>query len=639
VKFGEPIAIVGMGGVFPGARTLDEFWQIIATGRDTNRPAPLGRWRLNSADILHPTPGTPDRVYTDRACFIEGFSLDPTGLAIDRDLLAQLDPVVHLLLAAGRDAFAGAKTNSLDRARIGVTLGHIALPTESSSKLCEEILTPLLERAVFAASTPGSARVPRAFGAVPATTSSHHSNQSSENVRRDAGHHTRDACSPQLQTHPLNRYVAGLPAGILAQALGLGGGTRTLDAACASSLYALKLACDELHAGRVDAVLAGGVSRPDSLYTQMGFAQLRALATTGRCTPFDAAASGLIVGEGAGVVVLKRLSDALRDDDEIHALIRGIGLSNDLDGNLLSPASEGQLRALRLAYDAAGWEPESVEFIECHATGTPVGDAVEFSSLSQLWSGRTWQPGQCTLGAVKANVGHAAGWEPESVEFIECHATGTPVGDAVEFSSLSQLWSGRTWQPGQCTLGAVKANVGHLLTGAGAAGLLKVLLSLRHNTLPPVANFQRASDKIPLAQSPFRALTQSQPWPKRADGRPRRCAINGFGFGGINAHVLIEEWCGHSEHRASLGANGNDAASGAQDLRPLTPDPRPQTLSPIAIVGLATHIGPNTHRPVAQPPLFRRPRPRCRHRHATRRPPRLARPAPRSPRNTTWLLR
>ncbi|MBM3871718.1 MAG: polyketide synthase, partial [Verrucomicrobia bacterium] len=537
MKFGEPIAIVGMGGVFPGARTLDEFWQIIATGRDTSRPAPPGRWRLNSADILHPTPGTPDRVYTDRACFIEGFSLDPTGLAIDRDLLAQLDPVVHLLLAAGRDAFAGAKTNSLDRARIGVTLGHIALPTESSSKLCEEILTPLLERAVFAASTPGSARVPRAFGAVPATTSSHHSNQSSENVRRDAGHHTRDACSPQLQTHPLNRYVAGLPAGILAQALGLGGGTRTLDAACASSLYALKLACDELHAGRVDAVLAGGVSRPDSLYTQMGFAQLRALATTGRCTPFDAAASGLIVGEGAGVVVLKRLSDALRDDDEIHALIRGIGLSNDLDGNLLSPASEGQLRALRLAYDAAGWEPESVEFIECHATGTPVGDAVEFSSLSQLWSGRTWQPGQCTLGAVKANVGH-------------------------------------------------------LLTGAGAAGLLKVLLSLRHNTLPPVANFQRASDKIPLAQSPFRALTQSQPWPKRADGRPRRCAINGFGFGGINAHVLIEEWCGHSEHRASLGANGNDAASGAQDLRPLTPDPRPQTLSPIAIVGLATHIGP-----------------------------------------------
>lgn len=501
MKFGEPIAIVGLGGVFPGARTLDEFWQIIDTGRDTSRPAPTGRWRLNPADILHPTPGTPDRVYTDRACFIEGFSLDPAGLAIDRDLLAQLDPVVHLLLAAGRDAFASAKTASLDRARIGVTLGHIALPTESSSKLCEEILTPLLERATFG---------------------------------------TEAAATP-LKTYPLNRYVAGLPAGLLAQALSLGGGTRTLDAACASSLYALKLACDELHAGRVDAMLAGGVSRPDSLYTQMGFAQLRALATTGRCTPFDAAASGLIVGEGAGVFVLKRLSDALRDGDEIHALIRGIGLSNDLDGNLLSPASEGQLRALRLAYAAASWEPESVEFIECHATGTPIGDAVEFSSLNQLWSDRPWQPGQCTLGAVKANVGH-------------------------------------------------------LLTGAGAAGLLKVLLSLRHNTLPPVANFQRASDKIPLAQSPFRALTQSQPWPKRADGRPRRAAINGFGFGGINAHVLIEEWTEQTERRIPVRLEPVSLPSPEAGLKtgapPETPDAIPHSLPGIAIIGLATHIGP-----------------------------------------------
>ena len=496
--FGEPIAIVGLGGVFPGACTLDEFWQIIATGRDTSRPAPAGRWRLNPADILHPTPGTPDRVYTDRACFIEGFSLDPAGLAIDPDLLAQLDPVVHLLLAAGRDAFASAKTDSLDRARIGVTLGHIALPTESSSKLCEEILTPLLERATFGSGT-----------------------------------------SSALKTNPLNRYVAGLPAGLLAQALGLGGGTRTLDAACASSLYALKLACDELHAGRVDAMLAGGVSRPDSLYTQMGFAQLRALATTGRCTPFDAAASGLIVGEGAGVFVLKRLSDALRDGDEIHALIRGIGLSNDLDGNLLSPASEGQLRALRLAYAAAGWEPESVEFIECHATGTPVGDAVEFSSLNQLWSDRPWQPGQCTLGAVKANVGH-------------------------------------------------------LLTGAGAAGLLKVLLSLRHNTLPPVANFQRPSDKIPLAQSPFRALTQSQPWEKRTDGRPRRAAINGFGFGGINAHVLIEEWCGQAERLPEpRRRRREESLTSPPEIQSEPPHvgTYPET-APIAIVGLGTHIGP-----------------------------------------------
>jgi acyl transferase domain-containing protein/3-hydroxymyristoyl/3-hydroxydecanoyl-(acyl carrier protein) dehydratase len=489
VTFGEPIAIVGLGGVFPGARTLDEFWKIIAAGRDTSRPAPPGRWRLDPAGILHSAAGTPDHVYTDRACFIEGFTLDTAGLTLPPELLAGMDPVVQLLLSAGRDAFASAKTDSLDRNRTGIVLGHIALPTESSSQLCEEMLAPLLERAVFG-----------------------------------------NAASLPLQTHPLNRYVAGLPAGLLAQALGLGGGTRTLDAACASSLYAIKLACDELHSGRADAMLAGGVSRPDSLYTQMGFAQLRALATTGRCTPFDSAASGLIVGEGAGVVVLKRLSAALRDGDEIHGLIRGIGLSNDLEGNLLSPASEGQLRALRLAYANAGWEPESVEFIECHATGTPVGDAIEFASLCQLWAGRAWKPGQCTLGAVKANVGH-------------------------------------------------------LLTGAGAAGLLKVLLSLRHSTLPPIANFSRASDKIPLAQSPFRALSATQPWPRHPDGRPRRAAINGFGFGGINAHILIEEWAGEpkpgSSRRKATPAQSR-ITNGHVPFHPVA----------IAIIGLGAHIGP-----------------------------------------------
>lgn len=486
MKFGEAIAIVGLGGIFPGASSLADFWNIIATGRDTSRSVPQGRWRLNPADILHPTPGTPDRVYTDRACFIEDFSLNPAGLNLDPELLASLDPSAQLLLAAGRDAFATAKTASLDKSRVGIVVGHIALPTESASRLCEEILSPLLERETF-----GSSR------------------------------------APGLQTHPLNRYVVGMPAGLLAQALGLGGGTRTLDAACASSLYSLKLACDELHAERCDAMLAGGVSRPDSLYTQMGFAQLRALATSGRCTPFDAAASGLIVGEGAGVVVLKRVSDAIRDGDEIHALIRGIGLSNDLDGNLLSPASEGQLRALRLAYASAEWEPESVELIECHATGTPVGDAVEFSSLSQLWSDRPWTPGQCALGAVKANIGH-------------------------------------------------------LLTGAGAAGLLKVLLSLRHNTLPPVANFKQASSQIPLANSPFRALTESRPWLKRSDGRPRRAALNGFGFGGINAHVLIEEWAGKPGGRASKSR----AVSGFG--LPTASEPPP----PVAIVGLGVQVGP-----------------------------------------------
>src|SRR5205823_463947 len=123
----------------------------------------------------------------------------------------------------------------------------------------------------------------------------------------------------------LNRRAAGLPAAVLAEALGLQGGCYTLDAACASSLYALKLAVDELLAGRADAMLTGGLSRPDSLYTQMGFSQLHALSPSGRCAPFDAGADGLVVGEGCGILVLKRLADALRDGDRIHGVIAGIG--------------------------------------------------------------------------------------------------------------------------------------------------------------------------------------------------------------------------------------------------------------------------------------------------------------------------
>ena len=373
---------------------------------------------------------------------------------------------------------------------MGVIIGSIALPTAGSSALCDEVLAPLFEQKLFG---------------------------QQETQRKT------------LESNPLNRYVTGLPAALLARSLGLGGASYGLDAACASSLYAIKLACDELLEGRADAMLAGGLSRPDSLYTQMGFSQLRALSPSGRCSPFDAKGDGLIVGEGAGIVVLKRLSDALRDGDNILALIRGTGISNDIEGNLLSPSSEGQLRALHSAYLMAGWSPDMVDLIECHATGTPVGDAVEFDSLARLWQGTDWRDGQCVLSAVKSNIGH-------------------------------------------------------LLTAAGSAGLIKTLLALQHDCLPPVANFETPSGKVHLAGSPFSILKAGQPWQRRAANVPRRAAINGFGFGGINAHLLIEEWI------PQQAQTGNGVA---------TPRPAPSVLpaqsampqEPVAVVGMAVRVG------------------------------------------------
>ena len=187
-------------------------------------------------------------------------------------------------------------------------------------------------------------------------------------------------------------------------------------------------------------MITGGLSRPDPLYTQMGFSQLRALSPDGRAYPFDARGGGLVVGEGAGMFVLKRLGDARRQGDQIYGVVAAVGLSNDVDGGLLAPSSEGQLRAMRAAYRAAGWDPTDVDLIECHATGTPVGDAVEFQSLRALW--------------------------------------GDDEG------------------PGRCVIGSHKANIGHALTASGAAGLLKVLMALRHETLPPTANFAAPGPKL-----------------------------------------------------------------------------------------------------------------------------------------------
>ncbi len=480
----DRIAIVSFAGRFPGADAdLDRFWANIALATDCSREVPRGRWALPPDRCTDPRIANPDTVYSTRGYYLNHFDPDLTGLDLDAGTVGELDPLFHLVLDVGNRAWRGAKTESVNRTRVGVVLGNICLPTDRANDLCREILGAKL-----------GLKNPR-------------------------------------PTHPLNRYVAGLPAGILAKGLALGGGSFTLDAACASSLYAIKLACDELLAGRADAMLAGGCSRPDCQYTQMGFAQLRALAASGRCSPFDTNADGLVVGEGAGVFVLKRLSDALKHGDKVHAVVAGVGLSNDMHGNLLAPAKEGQLRAMRAAYERAGWQPNDVQLIECHATGTPVGDAIEFESLRELWG-----------------------------------ETG--------------------WMPGQAAIGSVKSTVGHLLTGAGAAALTKVLLAMKAEQLPPQANFASPATGLRYADGPFEVLRESKRWRRVSATQPRRAAVSGFGFGGVNAHLLVEEW---------TGVPLKPGATSAPKLVVAGPTPKQApTTDSIAIVGMAAHVGPWT---------------------------------------------
>jgi PfaB family protein len=475
------VAIVGIGGIFPDAPDLGRFWDNISNGRSAAREVPAGRWLLPAAAAFAPEAGAADRVYSRRGCFIDELpSLSVlTGLAIDPELVAGLDPLFHLLLHAGKRAFDDGITEPLDRSRVGVIIGNLALPSEKSALLARQWLGRTFEEKLLGRSL------------------------------------------DRVATDPLNRYVAGLPAGLLAHALGLGGGSCALDAACASSLYAIKLAADELLAGRADAMLAGGLSRPDPLYTQMGFSQLRALSRRGICSPFDAAGDGLVVGEGAGLFLLKRTEDALAHGDRIYGIIRGIGLANDVGGSLLAPLSEGQLRAMREAYARSGWKPQDVDLIECHATGTPVGDATEVASLRELWGNS----------------------QPEVVD---------------------------------CVIGSVKSNIGHLLTAAGAAALTKVLLAMHEGMLPPTANFTAAQPGMDLDNSPFRVLTTGIPWQRRGDGIPRRAAVSAFGFGGINGHLLVEEWLPKASPRTTRTRTAK----------------MPSQQTPIAVIGMDARFGP-----------------------------------------------
>lgn len=485
----NPIAVVGLGGVFPGAANVGRFWENIINGVDNCDTVRADRW-IAPADRMVATQHLPDTALGNRACLIKDFEFDADGWPFDPDLLRALDPLYHLVLQAGKEAVLDSGLPEADHGRTGLILAAIALPTDASSAFTRETFGRMFERRLLGEAMPTE----------------------------------RPALSPAACRAAA---VTSRPATLLAQAFGFGAGAYTLDAACASSLYAIKLACDELAAKRADIMLAGGVSRPECLYTQVGFSQLRALSPSGRCAPFDASADGLVVGEGAGILVLKRLEDAVAQADTIYAVIRGIGLSNDMRGNLLAPDTEGQLRAMRAAYAAADWAPADIDLIECHGAGTPVGDATEVNSLINLWQAEKWVPGQCAIGSIKSMTGH-------------------------------------------------------LLTAAGAAGSIKTLLALYNRILPPSLNFTQPSVTSPLPDSPFRVAVKPESWPAAADSRAPRAAVSAFGFGGINAHMLLEAW---------------DPAKAAS--RKSADDPRPAGISPatdeknapIAVVGMDAHFG------------------------------------------------
>ena len=421
-----PIAIIGHGCVLPGALGPAELWRAVVEGRDLLRPVPPGVWRVDTAKAL--SPQAPERSATDRGGYVQGFDaiFDPNGFACPAAELAGLDPLVLWLVHSGREALREAGLDVAPRGRCGLIAGNLSYPTASLSAYAEAVWL--------------------------------------------------DREGPK----PANRFSSGLPAQLAARALGLQGAAFCLDAACASSLYAVKLACDQLHDGHADLMVAAGVNRGDDLFLHMGFTALNALSPTGRSRPFHREADGLIPAEGAACVVLKRLDDAVRDGNRILGVIRGIGLSNDgRSRGFLVPDAGGQERAMAAAYAQAGFGPEAVSLVECHATGTALGDATEIASMGRVFAGLRDVP-----------------------------------------------------------IGSLKSNLGHLIAAAGLAGMVKVIQAMAAGIRPPTLH----ADAAPLdgiGASPFRLLDRAEPWD--AEG-PRRAGISAFGFGGNNAHLVLEEW-------------------------------------------------------------------------------------------------
>ncbi|WP_218081868.1 type I polyketide synthase [Anthocerotibacter panamensis] len=421
----EPIAVVGIGCRFPGGvDSPAKFWQVLQEGRDTITEVPTERWDVDA--FYDPDLASPVKMNTRWGGFLDQVDqFDPYFFSLSAREAAGMDPQQRLLLEVAWEALehAGLAPERIAGTKTGVFIG---LMTFDFFKLLQD---------------------PPARGS----------------------------------TGVANSIVANR----LSYFFDLHGPSMVLDTACSSSLVTIDLACQSLRMGSSEIALAGGVNVILSPDATISSSQAGMMSPDGRCKSFDARANGYVRGEGCGIVVLKRLSDAQRDGDHVWALIRGSAVNQDGRTNgLTAPNGLSQQTVIRSALGYAGLRPEQVSYLEAHGTGTPLGDPIEVEALKQVYG------------------------QPRS--------------------------AGR-----DCLLGSVKTNMGHLESAAGICALIKVVLSLHHQTIPPVVHFQTLNPNISLDGTPFRIATALQPWV--TGGERRFAGVSSFGFGGTNAHVVLEE--------------------------------------------------------------------------------------------------
>ncbi len=458
----EPVAIIGMASFFAEAHNLAAYWDNIVRERNSITDVPASRW--NIADYYDPDPSAPDKTYCKRGGFLPDIDFDPLEFGLPPNILEVTDVSQLLALVAARQAF--------EDAGYGAERGHNFEHTGVILGVCggQKLMTPLIARLQY----PVWEQAMRSCGL-------------SEERIAEAIAKIKLAYI-RWEENAFPGMLGNVIAGRIANRFDLGGINCVTDAACASSLSALQMALSELSAHRCDMMLTGGVDTDNSPFMYMCFSKTPAFSRQEVPRPFDAESDGMMVGEGLGMLVLKRLADAERDGDRVYAVIRGIGSSSDgRYKSIYAPRSEGQARALRRAYANAGVPAASIGLIEAHGTGTVAGDLCEVQTLREVFSEDNPRQAHIALGSVKSQIGHTK-------------------------------------------------------AAAGAAGLIKAALALHHRVLPPTINVAAPNPKFGLEGSPLYLNTHARPWLRTADAPPRRAAVSAFGFGGTNFHVVLEEY-------------------------------------------------------------------------------------------------
>ena len=448
----------GHGGHLSRRQGCETFWSNSLSGVDaiTEVPADRWDWRL----YYDPDPKAPDKIYSKWGGFLPDVLFDPLHYGMPPSSIPSIEPAQLLALEVTRAALAdaGYAERPFPRERTAVVLGMGGGAAQVAMGYAFRSYLPMLDSVIPGS---GTAALEHCQGLLPEWTE---------------------------DSFP--GFLLNVTAGRIANRLDLGGANYTVDAACGSSLAALNLAVRELRTDAADMVVLGGVDTVQNPFTYLAFSKTQAFSPRGRCRPFDAGADGIVISEGVGAVILKRLADAERDGDRIYAVIRGVGSSSDgRCRGLTAPGYEGQVRALERAYSEAGIDPATVGYIEAHGTGTAVGDVVELEALTRLFQ--------------------SAGAKPRG-----------------------------------CVVGSVKSQIGHTKCAAGLAGLIHATLALHHRVYPPTIGITAPNPQFNFQDGPLRLNTEAQPWLHPALDRPRRAGVSAFGFGGTNFHAVLESYEG-----------------------------------------------------------------------------------------------